>query len=228
MASLFAKRVASNLLRVRSVASCSRFFTTKGYQYVQHDYEGDCILKCDDKHGSSFIHGVVNDAFSPDFTPIGNLGRLLSAADDRVGFRKTYMLPRWIVLENDTGLCLVRNMTGEYGRSVNDYVPKKQVMSRRPHEEDISFRERDLSLILNLMRGLESEPSDYYFDKMQNAEEVDSFVESMMESLIGIGPPGTIDVMVNVCVHALSHPQAVFIIVGLGAPGIGSPYGGYA
>ncbi|GKD27473.1 hypothetical protein Tco_1233687, partial [Tanacetum coccineum] len=84
-------------------------------------------------------------------------------------------------------------------------------------------------LILNLMRGLESEPSDYYFDKMQNAEEVDSFVESMMESLIGIGPPGTIDVKVNVCVHALvTHPQAVFIIVGLGAPGIGSPYGGYA
>nr|GEY42469.1 hypothetical protein [Tanacetum cinerariifolium] len=45
MASLLAKRVASNLLRVRTIASSSRFFCCQGYQYVQHDSKSECILK---------------------------------------------------------------------------------------------------------------------------------------------------------------------------------------
>ncbi|PWA41810.1 hypothetical protein CTI12_AA550700 [Artemisia annua] len=53
MASFLVKRVASNLLRVRSVASSSRFFSTKGYEFVQHDTKDECILKCDDSLGSS-------------------------------------------------------------------------------------------------------------------------------------------------------------------------------
>nr|GEV76071.1 MAK10-like protein [Tanacetum cinerariifolium] len=45
MASLLAKRVASNLLRVKTIASSSCFFCCQGYQYVQHDSKGECILK---------------------------------------------------------------------------------------------------------------------------------------------------------------------------------------
>ncbi|GJY01550.1 hypothetical protein Tco_0359702 [Tanacetum coccineum] len=59
MASLLAKRVASNLLRIRTIASSSRFFSTKGYEYVQHDFKDECILKYDDKNASSLVRGVV-------------------------------------------------------------------------------------------------------------------------------------------------------------------------
>nr|GEV76072.1 hypothetical protein [Tanacetum cinerariifolium] len=45
MVSLLAKRVASNLLRVRTIASYSRFFSCQDYQYLQHDSKGECILK---------------------------------------------------------------------------------------------------------------------------------------------------------------------------------------
>ncbi|GJZ34908.1 hypothetical protein Tco_0580725 [Tanacetum coccineum] len=60
MASLLAKRVASNLLRVRTIASSSRFLSCQGYQYVQHDSKGECILKYDDKIASSIVRGLVN------------------------------------------------------------------------------------------------------------------------------------------------------------------------
>ncbi|GKB15583.1 hypothetical protein Tco_0849506 [Tanacetum coccineum] len=63
MVSLLAKRVASNLLRVRTIASSSRFFSCQGYQYVRHDSKGACILKFDDKNASSLVRGVVNGAY---------------------------------------------------------------------------------------------------------------------------------------------------------------------
>ena len=63
MASFLVKRVASNILRVRSVTSSSRFFSTKGYEFVQHDTKDECILKCDDSLGSSVARGVINGAY---------------------------------------------------------------------------------------------------------------------------------------------------------------------
>ncbi|GJT47056.1 hypothetical protein Tco_0955771 [Tanacetum coccineum] len=85
MASLLVKRVASNLKRVRKIASSSRFFSTKGYEFVQHDSMDECILKCDDSLGSSVAHRVVNDAFSPYVSPTENLSRLLNFSDLRIG-----------------------------------------------------------------------------------------------------------------------------------------------
>ncbi|GKE68467.1 hypothetical protein Tco_1526539, partial [Tanacetum coccineum] len=84
MASLLVKRVASNLLRVRTIASSSHFFSTKGYEFVQHETKDECILKCEDNLGSSVARGVVNDAFSPHASPTGNLARLLIVSDLRI------------------------------------------------------------------------------------------------------------------------------------------------
>lgn len=63
MASSIARLFSSNLVRVRLVGSFSRFFKTKGFQYDQHDSDQDeCILKCDDKHGS-LVRDVINGAY---------------------------------------------------------------------------------------------------------------------------------------------------------------------
>ncbi|GKA50796.1 hypothetical protein Tco_0743869, partial [Tanacetum coccineum] len=120
MASLLVKRVASNLSRVRTIASSSRFFSTKGYEFVQHDTKDECILKCEDSIGSSAARGVVNDAFSPHVSPTENLARLLNFSDWRVEFIHGTSRHRWSVVEDDKALCIFRDMSEGFNQDVKE------------------------------------------------------------------------------------------------------------
>ncbi|GJT73689.1 putative TIR domain, P-loop containing nucleoside triphosphate hydrolase, partial [Tanacetum coccineum] len=130
MASLLVKRVASSLSRVRTIASSSRFFNTKGYEFVQHDTKEECILKCDDILGSSAARGAVNDAFSPYVSPTENLSRLLNFADWRVKFIHGTSHHRWSVVEDDKALCIFRDMSEGFNQDVKELVPNKESMFR--------------------------------------------------------------------------------------------------
>ncbi|GJY55147.1 hypothetical protein Tco_0446811 [Tanacetum coccineum] len=101
MASSLVKRVASSLLRVRSVTSSSRLYNTKVFQFDQYDSQDECILKCDDRYGS-VVRDIVKDAFSRRCSAIENLACLLNVADDRIGFTyEPHMYPRWRAVEDD-------------------------------------------------------------------------------------------------------------------------------
>ncbi|GJZ99919.1 hypothetical protein Tco_0672470 [Tanacetum coccineum] len=136
MASLLVKRVASNLLRVRTIASSSRFFSTKGYEFVQHDTKDKCFLKCDDSLGSSAARGVVNDAFSPHASPTENLACLLNVSDFCIGYvHGTHVFPRWSVVEDDKALYILRDMTAQDIEDVRESV--KEFMTGN-HEENFN------------------------------------------------------------------------------------------
>ncbi|PWA34342.1 hypothetical protein CTI12_AA620970 [Artemisia annua] len=139
MASFLVKRVASNLLRVRSVASSSRFFSTKGYEFVQHDTKDECILNCDDSLGSSVARDVVNDAFTPDTSPTENLARLLNFSDLRISYvYGTHLFPRWNVVEDDKALYILRDMTAKDIEDVRESV-KEFISGNHDHEENFSL-----------------------------------------------------------------------------------------
>ncbi|GJV15801.1 hypothetical protein Tco_1361124 [Tanacetum coccineum] len=227
MASLLAKRVASNLLRVRTIASSSRFFSTKCYEYVQHDSKDECILKYDDKNASSLVRGVVNDAFSPHASPTENLARLLNFADWRVKFIHGTSHHRWSVVEDDKALCIFRDMSEGFNQDVKELVPNKESMfgideknveESGPNKESmtgideknvkesvpipkeevvsepywINVKEsvlptRNVFPVIDIMRGNEYTPDEYYYHVMKDANEVNQFVDS----LDVIGDPDT-------------------------------------
>ncbi|GKA66882.1 hypothetical protein Tco_0766690 [Tanacetum coccineum] len=245
MASLLVKRVASNLKRVRKIASSSRFFSTKGYEFVQHDSMDECILKCDDSLGSSVAHRVVNDAFSPYVSPTENLSRLLNFSDLRIGYvHGTHLFPRWSVVEDDKALYILRDMTAKGIEDVRESV--KEFMTGN-HEENfkgaitISEEEcisedvieylkqidpgRNAFPIIDIMRGDEYAPTgDYYYHVMKDAKEVKQFVESLHGSQDKVDGYST-----WIKIYGESHnPQALYIIVVSGDPQIRNPYGGYA
>ncbi|GKA77383.1 hypothetical protein Tco_0783844 [Tanacetum coccineum] len=125
MASLLVKRVASNLLRVRTIASSSHFFSTKGYEFVQHETKDECILKCEDNLGSSVTRGVVNDAFSPHASPTGNLARPLTMSDLRISYVfGTHVFQRWSVVEDEKALYILHDMTAKDIEDVTESVKK--------------------------------------------------------------------------------------------------------
>ncbi|GJY01551.1 hypothetical protein Tco_0359703 [Tanacetum coccineum] len=245
MASLLVKRVASNLSRVRTIASSSRFFSTKGYEFVQHDTKDECILKCEDSIESSAARGVVNDTFSPHVSPTENLARLLNFSDWRVEFiHGTHLFPRWSVVEDDKALYILRDMTAKGIEDVRESV--KEFMTGN-HEENfkgaitISEEEcisedvieylkqidpgRNAFPIIDIMRGDEYAPTgDYYYHVMKDAKEVKQFVESLHGSQDKVDGYST-----WIKIYGESHnPQALYIIVVSGDPQIRNPYGGYA
>ncbi|PWA88161.1 hypothetical protein CTI12_AA123830 [Artemisia annua] len=246
MASFLVKRVASNLLRVRSVASSSCFFSTKGYEFVQHDTKDECILKCDDSLGSSAARGVINVAFTPDTSPTENLARLLNLSDLRIRYvHGTHVFPRWSVVEDDKALYISRDITAKDIEDVRESV--KEFMSGN-HEENFSlpvsvseeeyasgnvkenFKQydpkRNAFPIIDIMRGDEYAPTgEYYYHVMKDDKEVEQFVESFN------GSPDIVNgnIRATIKVYAVPRkPQAVYVIVVLGNPQTRNPYGGYA
>ncbi|PWA42846.1 hypothetical protein CTI12_AA535330 [Artemisia annua] len=240
MASTLAKLVASNLLRARQVASSSRFLNTKAFQYVQHDSADQCILRCGHKHGS-FLHDVVNCAFSPLYSPTGNLAYLLHTADVTIGLRHgPEVLPMWTAVEDDKALYLFRDTTGKHKTSIMESIREmkfitgiheKDVMDYFPNNETV--KKRDLRPIRDLMRGVKSEvksePCEYYYHVMQDAEELDDVVGSMADYMLGTRMRGFVQIKANVYVSGVHYnPQAVYIIVGVGTPDTREFYVGYA
>lgn len=130
--------------------------------------------------------------FSPRRSPIGNLACLLNVADDRIGF--TYeprMLSRWRAVEDDKALYLLRDMTLVDDESENESVPNKECISEiREKDFDesvtkelvpkkVTVRDRDLVPIIDLMRGDETAPCEYYYHVMRDFEEISQFLESI-------------------------------------------------
>ncbi|GJZ49405.1 hypothetical protein Tco_0603595 [Tanacetum coccineum] len=146
MASLIMKRVASNLLRVRTIASSSRFFSTKGYEFVQHDTKDKCFLKCDDSLGSSAAHAVVNDAFSPDVSPTGNLARLLTVSDLYISYiYGTHVFQRWSVVEDEKALYILHDMTAKDREDVRESVKKFMTANHENFYEPVPVSEEYIS-----------------------------------------------------------------------------------
>ncbi|GJY83328.1 hypothetical protein Tco_0496704 [Tanacetum coccineum] len=98
----------------------------------------------------------------------------------------------------------------------------------------ISARETNMSSLLHLMRGVKREPSEYYYHVMQDAKELVTLSESA----------GGTQYALCICLHVsykLQNPQAIRIIVGVGAMDAAGwdgrdtgswdadyPFGGYA
>ncbi|PWA42847.1 hypothetical protein CTI12_AA535340 [Artemisia annua] len=144
MASSIARLFSSNLLRVRPVGSFSRFLNTKGFQYDQHDSDQDeCILKCDDKHGS-LVRDVINDAFSPCHSATANLARLLNMAENRIGLGPC-KLPRWRVVEDDKALYLIRIMTGLKEGYIKEFDSNRGFVSEKHEKDDESVTKEFMS-----------------------------------------------------------------------------------
>ncbi|GJV41787.1 hypothetical protein Tco_1420227 [Tanacetum coccineum] len=252
MASTLVKLVASNLLRARPVASSSRFFNTKAFQYVQPDSKDECILKRDEEL-FTVAQAAINHAFDPRVSPAGNLARLLNTSDELIGFLNwPKKFPRWTAVEDDKALYILRNMTGSdnirklaYGDSmtgssvsrnlfqrkslsaihendVKESVPKSEFMSETEiHEKVIDtvlLYLRDLRPFIDLMRGVKSEPCEYYYHVMHGSEEIDSFAES----ILGI----RVSANLRVC-SVLQNPKAVYIVAGVDAQDTSDVYGGY-
>ncbi|GKC96181.1 hypothetical protein Tco_1161623, partial [Tanacetum coccineum] len=237
--------VASNLLRVRNISPSSRFFSTKGYKFVQHDTKDECILKCDDSLWSSVARRVVNDAFSPYVSPTGNLAHLLNLSDLCISYvHGTHIFPRWSVAEDDKALYILRDMTAKDIEDVRESV--KEFMTgnhEKNFNEAITFSEeeyisedvieylkqidpgRNAFPIIDIMRGDEYAPTgDYYYHVMKDAKEVSQFVESLR------GSPDNVDgIFTSIKIYGESHnPQALYILVVSGDPQTRNPYGGYA
>nr|GEV80799.1 hypothetical protein [Tanacetum cinerariifolium] len=173
------------------------------------DKPDECILKSDDRYGS-VVHDIVKDVFSPRRSPIGNLACLFNVADDHIGF--TYeprMLP-----------------------SAKESVPNKECMSGK-HEKvvpkKVTIRERDLVPILDLMKGNQTAPSEYYYHVMRDAKQVNQFLKSIEGGLQTPTRGKTIDLSISTLVsYYTENPQAVYIIIALGGRDTDSPFGGYA
>ncbi|GKB85715.1 hypothetical protein Tco_0957987 [Tanacetum coccineum] len=254
MASTLVKLVASNLLRARPVASSSQFFNTKAFQYVHHDSKDECILKRDEEL-FTVAQAAINHAFRPLVSPAVNLARLLNTSDELIGFLHwPKKFPRWTAVEDDKAVYILRNMTGSdnnrklfdltesvskefmsaiHGNDVKESVPKSELMSEileKDVNESVSNKEtvrlRDLRPFIELMRGVKSEPCDYYYHVMHGGEEIDSFAESILGT--GTGKAGLrISANLRVC-SVLQNPKAVYIVVGVEAQDTSDVYGGYA
>ncbi|PWA42849.1 hypothetical protein CTI12_AA535360 [Artemisia annua] len=214
MASSLVKRVASNLMRVKAMASSSRLLNTNCFQYDQCD--NGCILKCDDR-GRSFVRGVVHDAFNPHHSPAANLGHLLNRTDFITGFKYGYMLPLWYVVEDDKALYLLRGMPPMHKEfmdeisklELKEYVPQYEFMfAIHPDDVKDSVRDMNLSFHLHVMRGVDSEPSGYYYHVLQDIKERTRLIEPLSGSTYVVTMPYHVS-------YKLQNPQAIRIIMGV-------------
>ncbi|GJR91881.1 hypothetical protein Tco_0215892 [Tanacetum coccineum] len=242
MASSIVKRVASNLMRVRAMASSSRFYNTRCFQYDKRDSEDVCILKCDSKSGS-VAHHAVNSVFDPHLSPNKNLLRLLNLADYSNGLKyETHKVIWWNVEEDDKALYLLRAMTA-------DPIPSKEYPSVRfteseesvqhhefmfaihPTDETESLREKNMASLLHAMRQSEmkqanSGPSEYYFHVMHDLRELPRLAEPASGKTRVVSFPFHVSCK-------LQNPPAIRIVIGLGgldAAGqeTDDPFQGYA
>ncbi|GKD71025.1 hypothetical protein Tco_1325115 [Tanacetum coccineum] len=86
------------------MASSSRLYNTRCFQYDKRDSEDVCILKGDSKP-ESMVHHAVNHAFNPRVSPTENLLWILNNVDGingvKYGMNK---VPWWNVEEDDVGM----------------------------------------------------------------------------------------------------------------------------
>ncbi|GJW23980.1 hypothetical protein Tco_0037791 [Tanacetum coccineum] len=212
-------------MRVRAMASSSRLYNTRCFQYDKRDSEDVCILKCDSKP-RSVAHNAVNYVFDPRVSPTNNLLRLLNLADYSNGLKyKTYKIVWWNVEEDNKALYLLRAMTGDQSK---EYPPARFTESEEsvehdefmfaihPTNETESVREENMASLLHAMRQSEmkqanSEPSEHYFHVMHDLRELPRFTEPV----------------------SAANPQAIHIIIGLGGRDAAGqetddPFQGYA
>ena len=142
---------------------------------------------------------MISAAFSPRVSPAGNLASLLNMSDILIGFlHRPHKFPRWSAVENDKGLHLLRVMKTYDKESspneesdVKESVPKKEFTSGI-HEKDVkesvsnkeTVRKRDFGPIIDLMRGVKSEPCEYYYHVIDDTEEIESFTASMLGMIL--------------------------------------------
>nr|GEY53592.1 hypothetical protein [Tanacetum cinerariifolium] len=233
MASLLAKRVASNLLRVRTIASSSCIFSCQGYLYVQHDSKGECILKYDDKNASSLVRGVINSAWSvvEDDKALCILWdiseRLNQDFKEPVPNKESmFKIDEKNVEESGPNK---ESMTRMDDNNVKESVPipKKEVVSK-PYWINVKesvLLTRNVFPILGIIRGNEYTPNKYYYHVMKDANEVNQFVESLhgeaMDTVNRI-IPGKLKMY-----GVPDDPQAFYFIVVFGDSKTRSPYGDY-
>ncbi|GKC87284.1 hypothetical protein Tco_1147933 [Tanacetum coccineum] len=122
------------------------------------------------------------------------------------------------------------SMTGIDEKNVKESVPipKKEVVSE-PQWINIKksvLPTRNVFPILDIMRGTEYTPDEYYYHVMKDANEVNQFVESLhgeaMDTVNRI-TPGKLKMY-----GVADDPQAFYWIVVFGDPETRGPYGGYA
>ncbi|PWA72362.1 SKP1/BTB/POZ domain-containing protein [Artemisia annua] len=208
MASFIVKRVASNLMRVRAIASSSRFYNTRCFQYDKRDSDDVCILKCDSKPGSS-AHHVVNTSFDSHASPIGNLVRLLNLTDDIIGGKFRKKEAPWNVVEDDKALYLIRNMHTS-NKGFEESAPQMEFMfAIHPNDvkESVPPAEMNMSSLLHLMRIVDLEPSGYYYHAMHDRKELPRLAEPASGT--------TYDFTVSYHVSKKLQNQAIRIIIGL-------------
>ncbi|GKD00997.1 hypothetical protein Tco_1171271 [Tanacetum coccineum] len=214
MASSLVKRFASNLMRVRTMASSSRLLNTNCFQYDKCD--NGCILKCDDR-GRSLVRGLVHDAFDSRFSPTTNLTFLLNLMNYVIGFKYGHVLPWWNVVEDDKALYLLHGMPATHKEFMNEFsklelkesVPRYEfTFAIHPDDVKDSVRDMNLSFHLHVMRGGDSEPSGYYYHELQDKKEHARFAERASGSTYVVTMPYHVS-------YKLKNPQAIRIIMGI-------------
>ncbi|GJZ26408.1 hypothetical protein Tco_0570661 [Tanacetum coccineum] len=154
MASSIVKRVALNLMRVRVMASSSRFYNTRCFQYDKRpDSDDVCILKCDSKPGS-MVHHAVN----------------------RHGVFILCITKLRIAMDSNYVRC------EEYPSEIHVTESEESVLHEEYmfaiHPNDEKHREMNMSFLLHAMRQHEMEQSksekhsEYYFHLMHDFREL--------------------------------------------------------
>ncbi|GKB78982.1 hypothetical protein Tco_0945877 [Tanacetum coccineum] len=139
------------------------------------------------------------------------------------------MLPRWRAVEDDKALYLQRIMTIDDDESAKESVPNKECMSGI-HKKVVPKKvTRNLFPILDLMRGNQTAPSEYYYHVMRDAEQCWKMVVGSASYTLEIHEGKTIDLSIfRLVSHYTENPQAVYIIITLGGSDTDNPFGGYA
>nr|GFB99683.1 hypothetical protein [Tanacetum cinerariifolium] len=144
---------------------------------------------------------VVHDVFDPRRTPTVNLERLLNLSDLIIGSKYCHVLPLWIVAEDDKALYLLRGMPAMHKEFMDElsklelkqYVPRYEFMfAIHPDDVKDSVRDMNLSFHLHVMRGVDSEPSGYYYHVLHDKKERIRLVEP---------PSGIISTLLFIYIH---------------------------
>ncbi|GJR54813.1 ribonuclease H-like domain-containing protein [Tanacetum coccineum] len=115
-------------------------------------------------------------AFDSRLSPTTNLRLLLNLMDYVTGFKYGFVLPWWNVVEDDKALYLLRGMPAMHKEFMDElsktrtkeYVPRYEFMfAIHPDDVKDSVRDMNLSFHLHVMRGVDSEPSGYYYHVLQ-------------------------------------------------------------
>ncbi|GJV45602.1 hypothetical protein Tco_1430138 [Tanacetum coccineum] len=140
-------------MSIRAMASSSRFYNTRCFQYDKRNSEDVCILMCDSKPGS-MVHHAVNSKF---------LSKEIA----------------WNVAEDDKALHLLRTIPGQ-SKEFEAPVAHLEYMFAIHHndlKESVPHVKMNVSTLLSLTRKGDLEPSGYYYQVMHDLEELPRLAE---------------------------------------------------